>query len=224
MRDDGGNLGSSSMPAATSVLAGSGAGDLATSPFCHLASHNALPPDYYDTLQQLFPDDQAILRGRRDDIGNAVARLLSTDIMGNPVIAPAWQEFVAFHTSDAFWVDIVRVFGTALRQAHPEAERKVGKRFEDWHTTRPEAYDLAIRCRASAHDTLCRQYAHCVREHALCRSRRITAVGSARYTALHQFHRRGAVQAVQHAANGIHRPFPSSPTITARRFTKNPRG
>ena len=146
MRDDGGNLVSSSMPAATSVLAGSGAGDLAASPFCHLASHNALPPDYYDTLQQLFPDDQAILRGRLDDTGNAVARLSSIDIMGNPAIAPAWQEFVAFHTSDAFWVDIVRVFGTALRQAHPEAERKAGKRFEDWHTTRRgDAADLDVR-------------------------------------------------------------------------------
>lgn len=146
MRNDGDNGGSSSMPAAASVLAGSGTSDLATSPFCHLATHNALPPDYYDTLQKLFPDDQAILHGRADEMGNAAARLTSVEIVDNPAIAPAWREFVAFHTSDAFWADLVRVFGTALRQAHPDAERQAGRKFEDWRTTRRgDATDLEVR-------------------------------------------------------------------------------
>ena len=149
MRDDGGNLGSTSTPAATSVLAGSRASDLATSPFCHLASRCALPPDYYDALQKLFPSDEAILRGRPDVMGNAVARLSSTEIKDNPAIAPAWREFVAFHTSDAFWKEIVRVFGTAVRQTHPDAERKAGKKLEDWRVSRrgeTEELDVSLEC------------------------------------------------------------------------------
>jgi hypothetical protein len=66
--------------------------------------------------------------------------------MNNPAIAPACREFVAFHTSGVFWTDVVRVFGPALRQAHPSAERKAGRRFEDWRATRRgDAADLEVR-------------------------------------------------------------------------------
>jgi hypothetical protein len=145
MKDDGDNLSSS----ATSILAGSRASDVATSPFCHVTSQRTVPPDYYDTLQKLFPDDQAILRGRPDAMGNAVARLSSNEILEDPAIAPAWRAFVAFHTSDAFWAEIVRVFGAAMRQTHPDAERKAGKKLEDWRVTRrgeTEELEVSLEC------------------------------------------------------------------------------
>jgi len=40
-------------------------------------------------------------------------------VVGNESIAPVWRDFFAFHTSQAFWNDIVRVFGAAIRDACP---------------------------------------------------------------------------------------------------------
>jgi hypothetical protein len=142
MRNDGDSFGSSSMSAATSVLAGSWASDLATSSFCHLATCNALPPDYYDTLQKLFPNDRAILRGRTDDTGNAVARLTSVEITDNPATAPACREFVAFHTSGCVMITGHDEEGSKEACLAAGASSYLRKPFDE--TTLLQAVDQAI--------------------------------------------------------------------------------
>jgi hypothetical protein len=77
---------------------------------------------------------------------NAAARLPAFKVLENTAIAPAWRDFFAFHTSDRFWRDIVRVFGDAMRSTHPDLERMAGKELEAWRAgPRGAPGDLDVR-------------------------------------------------------------------------------
>jgi hypothetical protein len=127
-----GDAGSGEEPDPASILAGAQPADVAADPFCHLVAPGALPTNRYSDLAASFPASETILNGRAPRKGNAAARLPAIKVLDNPAIAAAWRSFFASHTSDHFWADIVRVFGTALRRTHPDLERKAGKRLDAW--------------------------------------------------------------------------------------------
>jgi hypothetical protein len=116
----------------TSILASSAPDDIRSDPFSHLVKQGCLSASTYQDLAGSFPSAETILGGREARLVNAAARLPAFKVQGNATITPAWRDFFAFHTSDAFWKDIVRVFGPALRATHPDLERKAGKALEAW--------------------------------------------------------------------------------------------
>lgn len=133
-------------PDPVSILAHAQAADVAADPFCHLIASGALPAGRYRALAASFPNSDTILDGRAPRKGNAAARLPAIKVLDNPAIAAAWRGFFALHTSDAFWADILRVFGPALRRTHPDLERKAGKKLEEWRAgPRGAAGDLDVR-------------------------------------------------------------------------------
>jgi hypothetical protein len=129
-----------------SILAGSGPDDVNGDPFSHLVRTGCLPADIYQDLAASFPALDIILGSRQARAVNAAARLPAFKVLDNAAIASAWRDFFAFHTSDGFWKDIVRVFGTALRAAHPGLGRKAGKEIEAWRAgPRGAAGDFDVR-------------------------------------------------------------------------------
>lgn len=121
-----------SKPARVSILATSRPEHIASDPFAHLVRLECLPIEQYRELAASFPSPDIILGERQARMVNAAARLPAFKVLDNPAIAPAWREFFAFHTSDGFWQEIVRVFGAAIRTTHPNLEHRVGRPLEAW--------------------------------------------------------------------------------------------
>jgi len=136
----------SSQPARVSVLTSSRPQHIAAEPFAHLVQRECLPIEQYRELAASFPSPEAILGSRQSRMVNAAARLPAFKVLDNPAITPAWRDFFAFHTSDGFWQEIVRVFGAAIRATHPGLEHKAGKKLEAWRAgPRGMADDLDIQ-------------------------------------------------------------------------------
>lgn len=132
-----------------SILAGCGPDDVLNDPFSHLVRTGCLPADTYRDLAASFPSLDVILAGRETRLVNAAARLPAFKVLNNTAVAPVWRDFFAFHTSDAFWADIARVFGAALRAAHPSLEQKAGKKLEAWRAGPRGAtgdFDVQLDC------------------------------------------------------------------------------
>jgi hypothetical protein len=105
--------------------------DVIDSPYPHYIAAHAVPDEAYRGLERDFPDLETILDGRRCASNQAV-RMTVKQVMGDRRISPLWREFFEYHTSSAYWRDVVRVFGARFRREFPHLEERVGRRYEDW--------------------------------------------------------------------------------------------
>ena len=103
-------------------------------PFPHVLRSPAMPAPLYRQLAAEFPSIDAILHDRVDTLGNVSARLPAHRVRHTAEISETWREFFAFHTSHAFWLEIVSVFGAQFRGLYPKMEAKVGRPLEEWRT------------------------------------------------------------------------------------------
>ncbi|WPB56518.1 hypothetical protein [Xylophilus sp. GOD-11R] len=114
-----------------SVLTNTSRQDLRTDPFPYLVVENCLPPALYAELAAAYPSDDSILdlnaarrggRVRQNQRNNVSAH----QAIGRGTVADVWEEFVRFHTSPAFYADVMRVFGDSIRQSYPALEKRLG--------------------------------------------------------------------------------------------------
>jgi hypothetical protein len=133
------------------ILGSVTADDLSGDPFAHLVRKPALPDDLYAERAASFPD-QALILGARRSRENASARLPAFKALQDGRIAQIWRAFFEFHTSAGFWPEIVRVFGTALRDTFPDIEARAGRPLNEWIAgsrrvrTARDALDLRLDC------------------------------------------------------------------------------
>jgi len=106
------------------------------SPYAHLVSDAALDPALYSVLDRDFPPPERFLRGLDQVDSNQAVRIRAIDIIDNAEFSGEWRDFFRYHSSTEFWRDVVRVMGPALRQAHPDLERRVGKPMDAWQAKR----------------------------------------------------------------------------------------
>jgi hypothetical protein len=107
----------------------------------------AIEEQRYAKLALDFPPPERFMRGLSQVDSNQAIRIRAIDIIDDPEFSPEWREFFAYHSSQAFWRDIVQVMGAAIRRAHPQLERKVGKPLESWTVKRrgdPGAADVIL--------------------------------------------------------------------------------
>lgn len=139
-------------PFGQSLLGNVAAADISDRPFAHIAATNVLAPERYDRLQASFPSLEKMGGGPATETAameNAALRLSSKAVLKDSSITPEWREFFDYHTSAAFWGDIVRLLGDRLRAAHPGLERRVGKPLQDFAVGRrgeSGAADIRLEC------------------------------------------------------------------------------
>jgi len=98
-------------------------------PFPHACIRGALEQSYYDDLADGYPEPSVIC----DDIwaeNNHHKAMSCTRARKMGILTPAWEKFVAYHHSTAFWRDVVAVMGDHMRQCHPGLEGRLGKSLE----------------------------------------------------------------------------------------------
>ena len=98
-------------------------------PFPHADWITAVDPNFYAELSDGFPIEQFSGVLHED---NTVHRLGSERLLNDPSTKPCWCEFIEHLTSDAFWQDLIAVFGAQLRAQHPHLEQKIGRPLEEW--------------------------------------------------------------------------------------------
>ena len=130
-----------------SVLSSLSQRNVSAKPFAHLVSDEAMETSLYRALEEAFPPLERFTAGLDGIAGNQAIRIPARDIVGNPEFSPEWREFFAYHTSQNFWADILRVMGESLIATHPHLEKMAGKPLEKWTAARrgtAEKGDVAL--------------------------------------------------------------------------------
>jgi hypothetical protein len=101
-----------------SILHGLGRGDVVREPFPHVVVDGALEDEVYSLLAGTFPSAEAIVAGRPVE-NNTPYRMPAARMLDDPRVADVWKDFVRYHTSAAFFREVMAVFGEALHELHP---------------------------------------------------------------------------------------------------------
>ncbi len=120
------------MDSSYSVLGGSVDGDVQAGPFPHIVADPCLASALYAQMQTDFPSFDRFVSGLGAFASNQAIRIPASAVLGSTEFSPQWREFFAYHTSAAFWADILRVFGSSIRETYPKLEARSGKSFDDW--------------------------------------------------------------------------------------------
>jgi hypothetical protein len=89
--------------------------DVVWEPFPHVVVDGALEDSLYARLAASFP---AIVDGGAVE-NNAPYRMPASRLLSDVRVAECWKDFVRYHTSRAFFAEVLAVFGDALRSLHP---------------------------------------------------------------------------------------------------------
>lgn len=87
------------------------------SPYPLLVLDNALPDDLYRELERGFPSMLAM--GIFDRKNNHRWNYSNSKARKNPLIPRVWRDFLAYHSSQAFYDDIVELFEDAIKAVYP---------------------------------------------------------------------------------------------------------
>lgn len=103
---------------------------LVLEPFPHLVIEDALHPDIFAQLFAAFPTDELVVDGR--PVKDTWFDYPACKVVKDTRVASLWREFFAFHTSAAFFQELVQVAGPTLRKLHPELESRIGRPLEEF--------------------------------------------------------------------------------------------
>jgi hypothetical protein len=123
-------------------------GDFRAEPFPHVCSTAALRPSHYRKLADTFPDLAAACPELlvKNNSGEAFSAL---EALEAGVLSPAWREFIEYHYSQAFYLDVVGFLGDHMRMVHPHLEAQLGKPLESLTVAprpTPGDADVLVEC------------------------------------------------------------------------------
>jgi hypothetical protein len=129
----------------TRLLDGASPSEITRTPYTHLVQSHVLSADIYAELEAAFPSLADIVDGQPYGNNQAV-RMTARQVMTENRVSSRWQDFFAYHTSQDYWRQIVRVFGPFFRREFPFLEERAGRSLEDWRVVpRGTAGDADIR-------------------------------------------------------------------------------
>jgi len=122
-------------------------------PYPVMVISDALPEDLYQRLSDEYPSPKECFRLDDKDhtIMNPNTRYqINTDkLLNDPGVTPLWKEFARYHTSRAFFLEVLDLFEEDIRKKHPNLERDMGRQMRTWTTgirRRTLKDDLVMDC------------------------------------------------------------------------------
>ena len=108
-------------------------------PYPYLTISEALEPGYYHRLAAHFPDFSDIYRkyGSADGIRQMSGDNRLVHLGGHSAFArhtpihPVWHDFMRFHFSRDFYLQVVGRLGDGIRRNYPDLENRLGKRLDE---------------------------------------------------------------------------------------------
>ena len=119
-----------------SVLKKARRADICYYPYPHLVIENCLPEDYYQQLSEEYPDrnlilelnqwrNQNILQNQRNDISAFQA------LKNQSLLSKVWIDFIQYHTSQAFYIELLNLLQPEIKTIYPLIEHKIGKKLDE---------------------------------------------------------------------------------------------
>jgi hypothetical protein len=129
-------------PSELSILGRLTRADVRHDPYPHIVIEDCLPPQLYEELARTYPADETILGLEpKDNVGHRPPRQNSRHDVSAPRIlaradhfSAAWRAFVAYHTSNAFYREFVRLLGPEIVGSYPHLERRIGSPLANFTT------------------------------------------------------------------------------------------
>ena len=118
-----------------SVLGRADKSNIRTEPFPHLVVNGALPQDIFEELIESFPTDEEIA-GSRPMSSNKLIMVGARQIGEQIKISDIWKEYADYHTSHAFFLDVIELWQDFIAEAYPDIEAVLGKPLSDATTDR----------------------------------------------------------------------------------------
>jgi hypothetical protein len=121
-----------------SILDTVGPSDVIFEPYPHIVVRNALPDAYYQKLEAEFPSRDIFKRvlkqaKEKEDNNKKIRRELrhlrrsnkrvnlpSQYVLDSEAVSEEWKKFIDFHSSNAFFQQLLAVFEDAIRQHRPD--------------------------------------------------------------------------------------------------------
>ena len=100
-----------------SVLQRATSADVVSDPFPYLVIENALPQELYDELARTLPtrEQMGIAEARSNTRWNYPAR----HAVANEALTPLWRDFIAYHSGEGFFREIVALFHGQIARLYP---------------------------------------------------------------------------------------------------------
>jgi hypothetical protein len=111
-----------------SILSKVSTADIRREPFAHLLIENALDAELFETLSREFPSVETVTGNAT--LKNGKAGINALDVIDNPGMSAAWRAFCAYHASQAFFDEVVSLFGKEINTLYPTLEKDFGKPLE----------------------------------------------------------------------------------------------
>jgi hypothetical protein len=111
--------------------------DICYYPYPHLVINNCLPDEYYRKLSEEYPADDLILklnqwRNEHGGLQNERNDISAFKALENEsVLSDLWIDFIRYHTSQAFYMEVLNLLGPEIKTTYPLIEHKIGKKLED---------------------------------------------------------------------------------------------
>jgi hypothetical protein len=91
--------------------------DVIASPFPHIVLNHALPDLLHEQLRHDFPALENL--GVNSTLNNHRYSIKAKDLPSAAAIKSIWRDFISYHSSRAFFNDVIRVFGESICSLYP---------------------------------------------------------------------------------------------------------
>ena len=108
-----------------SILSNVSSSDLALEPYPHLVVENAIDAEVFSELERTFPADDIVVDNR--PLKDTWYDYPACKVVNDARLTPLWREFFRYHTSTAFFHELVLVAGDAMRNINPDLEARIGR-------------------------------------------------------------------------------------------------
>ena len=113
-----------------SVLAKATKDQVVVDPYPHIVIENALDGELYARLSDSYPSRE-IFVGSEQQLANTKYSLSGPECLAHDGVSEVWKEFIRYHTSAAFYAEVVALFDEHLHDYYENVEQALGKSFAE---------------------------------------------------------------------------------------------
>lgn len=106
---------------------------LVLEPFPHVVIKNALDPALFEKLSHTFPPNSYVI-GDKEVKQNTKYECASSKWSSDDQIDPVWRDFHEYHTSDAFYQQMVQIFEPIMLSKYPDLLHQLGGSLKNFKT------------------------------------------------------------------------------------------
>ena len=130
-----------------SILEKASINELVCDPFPYIVIDDCLPQRYFEALAEAYPSNDTIIKYCKDHPfrkftfvdGEARSNdrydISAFQAFENPEqLSPIWIDFIRYHTSSAFFSEVLRLLGPEISKIHPFLEGALGRTLNDFST------------------------------------------------------------------------------------------